>query len=147
MQRARDILKAKTGEVWSVPPRATVLEALKIMDEKEIGALMVISDKGKVAGIVTERDYARKIVLKGKSSKDTAVDKIMTPASKMFTVKPDTPVEDCMVLMTAKRVRHLPVFEGNKFLGLVSIGDVVKATISEKDMLIEHLSNYISGNY
>lgn len=147
MQRARDILKAKTSEVWSVPPRATVLEALKIMDEKEIGALMVISDKGKVAGIVTERDYARKIVLKGKSSKDTAVDKIMTPASKMFTVKPDTPVEDCMVLMTAKRVRHLPVFEGNKFLGLVSIGDVVKATISEKDMLIEHLSNYISGNY
>lgn len=147
MQRARDILKAKTGAVWSVSPRATVLEALKVMDEKEIGALMVMSDKGKVTGIVTERDYARKIVLKGKSSKDTAVEKIMTPASKMFTVKPDTPVEDCMVLMTAKRVRHLPVFEGNKFIGLVSIGDVVKATISEKDMLIEHLSNYISGNY
>jgi CBS domain-containing protein len=143
----RDILKAKANEVWSVSPKTTVLDALKLMDEKQIGALMVMNEKGKVAGIVTERDYARKIVLKGKTSRETPVEKIMTPAAKMFTVKPDTRVEDCMVLMTAKRVRHLPVFEGDKFVGLVSIGDVVKATISEKDMLIEHLSNYISGQY
>jgi CBS domain-containing protein len=147
MQTAMDILKSKEKVVWSISPKSTVLDALKLMAEKEIGALMTMDAKGKVVGIITERDYARKIILKGKTSIKALVSDIMTPADKMFSIKPDTSVEDCMVLMTGKRIRHVPVFDGNKYLGLVSIGDVVKSTISSKDMLIEHLSNYISGLY
>jgi CBS domain-containing protein len=147
MQRARDILKSKTKEVWSISPKSTVFEALKIMGEKEIGALMVMDKKGKVVGIITERDYARKVILKGKNSRETLVSEIMTPSGKMYTVTPDTLVEDCMVLITGKRIRHVPVFDGGKYVGLISIGDVVKSTISQKDMLIEHLSNYIGGKY
>jgi CBS domain-containing protein len=147
MQRVSDLLKSKTKQVWTILPDATVFEALKLMAEKEIGALVVVDKKGKVVGIMTERDYARKIVLKGKTSPKTLVKEIMTPSSKMFTVKPDAPVEDCMVLMTGKHIRHVPVFDGLKFTGLISIGDVVKSTISEKDILIDHLSNYIAGKY
>ena len=147
MQRARDLLKSKTKEVWSISPKSTVFEALKIMGEKEIGALMVMDKKGKVVGIITERDYARKVILKGKSSRETLVSDIMTPFEKMYTVKPDTPVEDCMILITGKRIRHVPVFDGDQYVGLISIGDVVKSTISQKDLLIEHLSNYIGGKY
>ena len=147
MQRARDILKSKTKEVWSISPKSTVFEALKIMGEREIGALMVMDKKDKVVGIITERDYARKVILKGKSSRETLVSEIMTTAEKMYTVTPDTPVEDCMVLITGKRIRHVPVFDGDQYVGLISIGDVVKSTISQKDMLIEHLSNYIGGKY
>ena len=147
MQRARDILKSKTKEVWSISPKSTVFEALKIMGEKEIGSLMVMDKKDKVVGIITERDYARKVILKGKSSRETLVSEIMTPAEKMYTVTPDTPVEDCMILITGKRIRHVPVFDGDQYVGLISIGDVVKSTISQKDMLIEHLSNYIGGKY
>jgi CBS domain-containing protein len=147
MQTARDLLKAKTKQVWSISPTATVFEALKLMAEKEIGALMVMDKKGKVLGIITERDYARKIILKGKTSSKAIVKEIMTPAAKMYSVKQETPVEDCMVLMTGKRIRHVPVFEGEKYVGIISIGDVVKSTISSKDLLIEHLSNYISGTY
>lgn len=147
MQTARDLLKGKMKEVWSISPNSTVFDALKLMAEKEIGALMVMDEKSKMVGIITERDYARKIILKGKTSSKALVGDIMTPADKMYCVKPDTPVEDCMVLMTAKRIRHVPVYDGNKYVGLISIGDVVKSTISSKDMLIEHLSNYISGTY
>lgn len=147
MQRARDLLKSKTKEIWSISPKSTVFEALKLMGEKEIGALMVMDDKDKVVGIITERDYARKVILKGKSSRETLVSEIMTPSEKMYTVKPDTLVEDCMVLITGKRIRHVPVFDGDQYVGLISIGDVVKSTISQKDMLIEHLSNYIGGKY
>ncbi len=147
MQTTRDLLKGKAKQVWSIAPTATVFEALKLMAEKEIGALMVMDKKGKVLGIITERDYARKIILKGKTSSKALVKEIMTPADKMYSVKPETPVEDCMVLMTGKRIRHVPVFEGEKYVGLISIGDVVKSTISSKDLLIEHLSNYISGTY
>ena len=147
MQRVSDILKSKSKQMWTILPDSTVFEALKLMAEKEIGALMVVDKKGKVAGIMTERDYARKIVLKGKTSPKTLVKEIMTPASKMFSVKPDTSVEDCMVLMTGKHIRHVPVFDGVKFVGLVSIGDAVKSTISEKDVLINQLSNYIAGQY
>jgi len=127
MKNVKDILAAKGSKVWSISPHAKVFEALKLMAEKRIGALMVMDDKGRMEGIITERDYA--------------------PAGKMFHVGPDNTVEECMVLMTAKHVRHLPVCEGEKFTGLVSIGDVVKAIISEKDALIEQLSNYISGKY
>ena len=147
MQRARDILKSKTKEVWSISPKSTVFEALKIMGEKEIGALMVMDKKDKVVGIITERDYARKVILKGKNSRETLVSEIMTPSGKMYTVTPDTLVEDCMVLITGKRIRHVPVFDGDQYVGLISIGDVVKSTISQKDLLIEHLSNYIGGKY
>ena len=152
MQTAKDLLKTKTKEVWSISPKKTVFDALKLMAEKEVGALIVMDEnapvgKEKVVGIITERDYARKIILKGKASSKALVSEIMTPAEKMYCVKPETPVEDCMVLMTGKRIRHVPVFDGAKFVGLISIGDVVKSTISSKDMLIEHLSNYISGTY
>ncbi|HOW53563.1 MAG TPA: CBS domain-containing protein [Syntrophorhabdaceae bacterium] len=147
MKTAKEILKNKKKEVWSITPKDTVFNALKIMGEKEVGALMVIDEKSKVHGIISERDYARKVILKGKTSRETKVSEIMTPTDKMFTVKPDTSVEDCMVLITAKRIRHIPVFEDEKFIGVISIGDVVKSIISEKDMLIEHLSNYIAGKY
>ena len=147
MQRVRDLLKSKTKEVWSISPKSTVFEALKIMGEKEIGALMVMDKKDKVVGIITERDYARKVILKGKNSRETLVSEIMTPSGKMYTVTPDTLVEDCMVLITGKRIRHVPVFDGDQYVGLISIGDVVKSTISQKDILIEHLSNYIGGKY
>jgi len=147
MKNVKDILAVKGSKVWSISPNAKVFEALKLMAEKQIGALMVMDDKGKVGGIMTERDYARKIILFGKSSKETLVSEIMTPAERMFSVRPDNTVEECMVLMTAKHIRHLPVCDGDKFTGLVSIGDVVKAIISEKDVLIEQLSNYISGKY
>ena len=148
MKTVKDILKNKNQkEVWSVQPKSTVFEALALMGEKEIGALMVIDEKGKVAGIVSERDYARKIVLKGKLSRETAVKEIMTPADQMYTVKPETSVDDCMVLITGKHIRHIPVFDNEKFVGIISIGDIVKSIIAEQEMLIEHLSNYIAGKY
>jgi CBS domain-containing protein len=108
---------------------------------------MVVDKKDKVVGIITERDYARKIILKGKTSLKTRVKEIMTPFDKMYTAKPDTSAEDCMVLMTGKHIRHVPVFDGGKFVGIISIGDVVKSTISQKDLLIDHLSDYIGGKY
>lgn len=147
MQTVKDLLKQRKKEIFSVKPKATVFEALKIMGEKEIGSVMVMDEKGKVIGILSERDYARKVILKGKTSRETLVEEIMTPYEKMYTVKPDTSVEDCMVVITGKRVRHLPVFEGDKFVGLVSIGDVVKSMLIERDTMIDHLSDYISGKY
>jgi CBS domain-containing protein len=147
MQKASDLLKGKAKQLWTILPDATVLDALKLMAEKEIGALMVADKKDKVVGIITERDYARKIILKGKTSMKTSVKEIMTPAAKMYKVNPDTSVEDCMVLMTGKHIRHVPVFDGGKFVGVISIGDVVKSTISQKDLLINNLSDYIGGKY
>jgi len=147
MVRMKDLLNNKAKDLWSILPDATVFEALKLMAEKEIGALMVIDKKGKVVGIITERDYARKVILKGKTSPKTLVKEIMTPLAKMYKVNPDTTLEECMVLMTGKHIRHVPVFDKTKFVGLVSIGDVVKATISQKDMLINQLSDYIAGRY
>ena len=148
MKNVSNILKTKNKkEVWSVLPEATVFEALKLMGEKEIGALMVINEKGKVAGIVSERDYARRVILKGKSSRDTEVKEIMTPADHMYKVAPETKIDECMVLMTGKHIRHLPVFDNEKFVGIISIGDVVKSIIAEQGTLIEQLSDYIAGKY
>ena len=148
MKTVKDIVKNKNQkEVWSILPKATVFEALALMGEKEIGALMVIDEKGKVAGIISERDYARKVILKGKASRETAVKEIMTPADQMYTVKLETSVDDCMVLITGKRIRHIPVFDNEKFVGVISIGDIVKSIIAEQETLIEHLSNYIAGKY
>jgi signal-transduction protein with cAMP-binding, CBS, and nucleotidyltransferase domain len=147
MKSVKEVLRDKAKEAWSILPYASVYDALKLMGEKQIGALMVIDDHGKVAGIISERDYARKVILKGKTSKETKVEEIMTPAAEMYAVKPANSVEECMILMTGKHVRHLPVFENNQFVGIVSIGDVVKSIISEQGALIEQLSNYIAGKY
>ncbi len=144
MNYVRDILKTKDGKIQTISPKATVYEALEKMSEKEIGALVVMENK-KVVGIISERDYARKIILQGKTSKKTLVKEVMS--SHLFSVTPDTTVEDAMVLMTGKHVRHLPVFEKSKFVGIISIGDVLKLIISNKDFLINQLSDYIAGKY
>jgi CBS domain-containing protein len=148
MKLVREILKNKAiKEVWSVTPESIVFDALSMLAEKNIGALMVIDKKGKVVGIFSERDYTRKVILKGKSSKETKVQDIMTSARKMYKIKPETDINECMVLMTGKHIRHLPVFDGEKFIGLISIGDILKAVIIEKEKLIDDLSDYIAGKY
>jgi CBS domain-containing protein len=147
MKTVKEILAGKKGEVWSVSPKSTVFDALKLMGEHGIGALVVIDDDGKVKGIMTERDYARKVILIGKASPETPVQEIMTPSKKLYTVKPETTAEECMVLITGKRIRHLPVFDDKKLVGVISIGDVVKAIISEQGMLLEQLSDFIAGKY
>ncbi len=144
MSCVKDILNAKDNKIQSISPKATVYEALEKMSEKEIGALVVMENK-KVVGIISERDYARKIILQGKTSKQTLVKEVMS--ANLFSVTPDTSVEDAMVLMTGKHVRHLPVFEKNKFVGIISIGDVLKSIIDNKDFLITQLSDYIAGKY
>lgn len=148
MKTVRDMLsKKKSSTVWSVGPKETVFEALRIMGEKKVGALMVMDGENNAVGILSERDYARKIALEGRNSKETAVEEIMTPRADLCVVNPDTTMDDCMVLITAKKIRHLPVFEHGQFLGLISIGDVIKAIIMEKESVIEELSNYIAGKY
>lgn len=142
MTTVRTILQTKGPEVWSVEPEMPVMAALRIMDEKNIGAL-VVARAGSVLGILSERDYARKLVLKGKSTIEATVHDLMTPA--VVTVTPDQSMDRCMELMTNKRIRHLPVVENDKLIGLISIGDVVKAVISEKEFLIKQLENYITG--
>lgn len=144
MSKVSDILHVKSGKIESISPKATVYEALEKMSEKEIGALVVL-DKKKLVGIISERDYARKVILLGKTSKQTLVKEVMS--TNLVSVTPDTSVEDAMVLMTGKHVRHLPVFEKTKFVGIISIGDVVKSIISNKDFLIGQLSDYITGKY
>ncbi|HTT39981.1 MAG TPA: CBS domain-containing protein [Burkholderiales bacterium] len=140
MKTIQEILQAKSHKLLSISPDASVFDALKVMAEKEVGALVVL-DGERLAGIFSERDYARKVILHGKSSKDTAVREIMTP--KVICVRPDQSVEDCMALMTDKRVRHLPVLADKKVIGVISIGDVVKAVISEQKFMIEQLEHYI----
>ncbi len=142
MKTVHEILQTKGYDIWSISPDSTVYEALKMMADKEVGALLVL-DQGHIHGILTERDYARKIVLKGKFSKDVPVRDIMT--DRVLYVRPSQTVEECMALMIDKRVRHLPVIEGGKIVGLISIGDVVKEVISEKEHLIVELENYITG--
>ena len=138
------ILKRKGPEVFSVPPHASVYDAIEMMADKHVGALLVISE-GKLAGVISERDYARKVILKGKASKQTAVKEIMT--SPVVFVTPKQTVDDCMALMTNKRIRHLPVVEDEKVVGMISIGDVVKWIISGQEETIQHLENYITGKY
>jgi CBS domain-containing protein len=137
------LLDAKGHDAWSIAPDASVFDAIKMMADHGIGALLVM-DGEKLVGIVSERDYARKVILQGRSSKDTPVRDIMT--DKVFYVRPEQTVEDCMVLMTEKRIRHLPVLADGHLTGIISIGDVVKSVISEKDTLIRQLENYITGS-
>lgn len=136
------ILQSKGNKVWSVAPDDTVYSALALMAEKDIGAVLVV-EADEVAGIFSERDYARKVILKGKSSKEMAVSEIMT--ADVICVRPDQSVEKCMALMTEKRIRHLPVLDEGKLVGVVSIGDVVKAIISQQRVIINHLEDYIYG--
>jgi CBS domain-containing protein len=140
MKTARDVLKNKGHLVVSVAPEATVYTALELMAQNEIGAVMVVEGEHPV-GIVTERLYAREIILKGKASADTPVREIMT--RDVVCVRPQQTVEECMALMTEKRVRHLPVLENDAMIGIVSIGDVVKAMISEREFVIDQLETYI----
>lgn len=141
MATVSDILRGKGQVVWSVAPEETVLKALQLMAEKGIGAVLVLDD-GKVRGIVSERDYARKVVLQGRSSANTPVKEIMT--SRVFAIAPTHSVEDCMSLMTEKRIRHLPVIDEDKLVGVISIGDVVKMMLAEKSVIIDQLTSYIT---
>jgi signal-transduction protein with cAMP-binding, CBS, and nucleotidyltransferase domain len=128
LQKVGDLLSDKGTEIFSIAPGATVAEAVDLMAEKGIGSLLVIED-GALCGIVTERDYARKVVVDGKSTKDTCVSDIMT--SEVFTTGMERQIDECMMLMTEKRIRHLPVIDGEQVLGIISIGDLMKAIISD----------------
>jgi len=142
MRSVKDILQEKGTQVYAISPDAKVYEALQLMADKNVGALMVM-EGNRAVGLISERDYARKIVLKGKFSKDVPVHEIMT--ADIVRIGPDRDVENCMELMTDKRVRHLPVFENNRLIGIISIGDIVKAIIEHKEEIIEQLENYIKG--
>jgi len=144
MTTIAQLLNTKGDQIWSVEPKATIFEALEIMSEKEIGALLVMED-GKLTGIFSERDYARKVILKGKSSKETLVEELMT--KKVFYIDSQNTINDCMAMMTAKRIRHVPVIEDNQVVGIVTIGDVVNQIISEQEVTINHLENYITGSH
>jgi CBS domain-containing protein len=142
MQTIRDILRAKGTDVWCVEPDATVFDALRRMADKEIGAL-VVTEGAQVVGLISEREYARKVVLAGRTSPTTLVREIMiTP---VMYIHLDQTIEECMSLMTEKRTRHLPVIEDGKLVGLISIGDIVKSIIADQQFLIEQLVRYVSG--
>lgn len=138
----RQLLESKGGEVWSVRPDASVFEAIGLMADKGVGALVVLEGE-KLVGIISERDYARKVVLMERESKETTVAEIMT--KDVLYARPDHTVEECLALMTEKRIRHLPVLDGDNLLGIISIGDLVKSVIAEQQHVIEQLEHYISG--
>ena len=142
MKTVMQLLRTKGQQVLSVAPDIPVFEALEVMADKNVGALLVVEGE-RLVGVFSERDYARKVILKGKSSKDTPVQEIMS--SHVLYVRPEQTIEDCMALMTDKRVRHLPVMEEGRVVGVISIGDVVKAIIAEQEFIIEQLQNYITG--
>jgi len=141
MDTVRDILQIKGNLVYTICPECSVYEALETLEEKNLGALVVLETCGKLDGIFTERDYARKVILKGRSSKETMVQDIMTESPTFVT--PDTKIEECMQLMTKKFIRHLPVMDKDELVGIISIGDIVKYIINQKDFIIEHLQHYI----
>jgi len=142
MTTLRQLLKVKGHEIWSVTPDTSVFDTLVLMADKDVGAVLVL-DQGQTVGIISERDYARSIILKGRSSKDTLVREVMT--SDVVSAHPDQSIEECMTLMTDKRIRHLPVVDDGELYGVISIGDLVKSIIAEQKSLIDQLEHYISG--
>jgi CBS domain-containing protein len=141
MGKVKDILDRKGYKVYSVEPQTTVYSAIEQMCERNIGGVLIL-ENGVLKGIFTERDYARKLILKGKSSKDTPISELMT--ANPFTVSPESSIDQCMQLMSDKHIRHLPVAEGDKVIGMISIGDVVTQVIQEQKTIIQHLESYIS---
>ncbi|UCH10115.1 MAG: CBS domain-containing protein [Fidelibacterota bacterium] len=144
MYTVRDILRSKGTDIWSITPEATAYEALQIMSDKDVGALLVI-DEGKLVGIFSERDYARKVILRGRYSKETPVSELMT--SEVSSIDPASTIKDCMALMTAKRIRHLPVMDHDRLIGIITTGDVVSQIISDQDLTIQQLERYIAKGY
>jgi CBS domain-containing protein len=144
MSKIQDLLTSKGDEVWSLGPAHSVYQAIEMMAAKGVGALTVLSDEGLLIGIISERDYARKVILQGKSSKTTTVAEIMT--REVISVDPENRVEECMALMTARRVRHLPVLVDGKLVGMISVGDLVKSIIDEQSTTINQLQGYIRGD-
>ena len=142
MLRVQHLLARKGRDIWSVDSEEPVLEAIQIMADKRVGALPVLRE-GTLVGVVSERDYARKVILLGRSSAETPVWQIMS--SPVVTVTPDDGVRQCMQLMTERRIRHLPVVEGGRMVGMISIGDLVRVVIEEQDQTIEHLERFIAG--
>jgi CBS domain-containing protein len=142
MKTVERLLEAKGYNIWSIAPDASVYEAVNLMADKEIGALLVL-ESGGLVGIISERDCTRKVILQERAPKDTLVREIMT--SDVITVRPDQTVEECMALVTAKRIRHLPVVADDQLIGIASIGDLVKDIISEQEFTIQQLENYIKG--
>jgi CBS domain-containing protein len=142
MGKVRNILEGKGNNIFSVEPTTIVYSAIETMAQKNIGGLL-ICENGKLVGIFTERDYARKLILKGKSSKDTTIGELMT--KNPFTVSLDSSIEECMELMSNRRIRHLPVIENGELVGVISIGDVVRFIIEEQKSIIAHLESYIAG--
>lgn len=142
MKLVKHLLEEKGNEIWSIEPDRSVLDAIKMMAEKGIGALLVM-DGEQLTGILSERDYARKVILQGRSSRETAVREIMT--DKVFSTAPERSVEECMALMTEKRIRHLPVVNSGAVIGVLSIGDLVKAKIEEQEFQIKQLESYITA--
>lgn len=140
MKTVKQLLEGKGAVIHAVAPDTSVLDAIRLMAEKGIGALVVL-DNGRLIGVISERDYARKIILHGRSSQDTAVREIMT--DKVISVRPEQNVEDCMALMTEKRIRHLPVVDAGKLTGVLSIGDLVKEVIADREATIKQLESYI----
>jgi CBS domain-containing protein len=143
MGKVRNILQTKGNAIYSVEPDTMVYRAIELMCEKNIGGLLIV-ENGKLVGIFTERDYARKLILKGKSSKDTPIKDLMT--SNLVTVSPETSIDDCMRVMTGRKIRHLPVLDNGNLVGVISIGDVVHYVIEEQKSIIEHLEHYITGH-
>jgi len=142
MKRIRTLLKKKGYDVWSIAPDASVYDAIHLMAEKAVGALIVM-DGPKLVGVISERDYARKIILEGRSSENTKISEIMS--SEVITTGPDNKIEECMAIMTERRIRHLPVLDGNEVLGVISLGDLVKYIIAEQQFVIEQMERYING--
>ncbi len=143
MLSIENILLKKNKDLYSIGPKETAYKALEIMAEKDIGALLVI-DKGEMVGIFTERDYARKVILRGKSSKDTMVEELMT--RRVITITPENSFDECMALMKAAKCRHMPVFENKQLIAMLTMRDLMDALISEKDITIHDLERYITGS-
>ena len=143
MTTVRQVLQIKGPQIWSVPPQATVFQALELMAEKDIGAVLVLAPTGQLAGIFTERDYARKVILKGRNSRNVSVGELMI--TKVFVAAPDITLEDCLQIMTTKKIRHLPVMDGEQLAGMITIGDVAKHLLADRQFTIQQLERYIVG--